>query len=84
MITIDNLQTRLELQGSIQQYIETLLGQGISPAMIEDALNKALLYVKDLAITEFLIALQQESAELQAQFKNEETEQQESEEVNGG
>lgn len=56
---MNDLQTRLELQGSIQQYIENLLNQGISAAMMEDALNKVLLFVKDKAVTEFLIAAQQ-------------------------
>lgn len=53
-----NLQTRLELQGSLQQYVENLLNNGISAAMMEDALNKTLLYVKDRAVTEFLISAQ--------------------------
>lgn len=59
---MNELRTRLELQGSIQQYIESFMyNNNISAAMMEDALNKVLLFVKDKAVTEFLIAAQQAS-----------------------
>lgn len=63
---MNSLKTRLELQGSIQEYIESFMyNNNISAAMMEDALNKVLLYVKDKAVTEFLIAAQQEAASIQ-------------------
>lgn len=60
---MNELQVRLELQGSIQQYIENFLNQGIPATMMEDALNKVLLFVKDKAVTEFLISAQTQQEE---------------------
>lgn len=63
---MNELKTRLELQGSIQQYVESFMrNNSISAAMMEDALSKVLLYVKDKAVTEFLIAAQQEAMSFQ-------------------
>ena len=57
------LQTRLELQGMVQQWINATMQQyNISPSMMDDALSKALLSVKEQVIQEFLIAAQTASS----------------------
>lgn len=54
-----DLQTRLELQGAIQQWVASFMEQNnVSPSMMEDALTKTLLHVKELAIQEFLMDIQ--------------------------
>jgi hypothetical protein len=56
----NNLQTRLELQGAVQQWTASFMqNNGISAAMMEDALNKVLLKLKDRVLEEFLIEQQQ-------------------------
>lgn len=56
---METLQTRLELQSMVQQWINATMQQyDISPSMMDDALSKALLSIKEQVIQEFLIAAQ--------------------------
>lgn len=60
-----NLQTRLELQAAVQQLIDDFMNKNrVSPSMMEDALNKVMINIKDLVITEFLIQQQQQMEEI--------------------
>ena len=60
------LQTRLELQSMVQQWINATMQQyDISPSMMDDALSKALLSIKEQVIQEFLIAAQSASSNQQ-------------------
>lgn len=55
-----NLQMRLELQGSLQQWIDSAMSQyNISAAEMEDAVSKILLKLKDQVVMEYLIEQQQ-------------------------
>ena len=57
------LQTRLELQSMVQQWVNATMQQyDISPSMMDDALSKALLSIRELTIQEFLIAAQTASS----------------------
>jgi len=63
---MNTLQTRLELQGVVQQWVDSFMAQhNISPAMMDDALSKALLNIKELVIQEYLIAAQMASSNQQ-------------------
>lgn len=63
---METLQTRLELQSMVQQWINSIMQQyNISPSMMDDALSKALLSIKELTIQEFLIAAQSASSNQQ-------------------
>ena len=63
---METLQTRLELQSMVQQWVNSTMQQyDISPSMMDDALSKALLSIKELAIQEFLIAAQSASSNQQ-------------------
>ena len=54
-----NLQLRLELQGSLQQWIDSTMQQyNISAAEMEDAMSRALLKLKDQVIRDYLIEQQ--------------------------
>lgn len=56
-----NEQQRLEVQTAIQQYIDSLMTTySISASMIEDAMNKVLIGIKDKSIAEFLQAVQKQ------------------------
>ena len=56
---METLQTRLELQSMVQQWVNATMQQyDISPSMMDDALSKALLSIKEQVIQEFLIAAQ--------------------------
>ena len=62
---MNTLQTRLELQGAVQQWVDSFMAQhNISPAMMDDALSKALLNIKELVIQEYLIAAQMASSNI--------------------
>ena len=59
-----NQQTRLEVQGAIQQWIVSFMNQyGIPAFMMEDALNKVLLQIKDQVVADLLVAAQAQASE---------------------
>lgn len=61
-----NLQTRLEIQGITQQWVDSFMQQyNISPSIMEDALNKVLCNLKDKVILEFLAAAQAQAQQAQ-------------------
>lgn len=54
-----NLQLRLELQGFLQQWIDSTMQQyNISAAEMEDAISRALLKLKDQVLQDYLIEQQ--------------------------
>lgn len=54
---MNELQLRIQVQGAVQQYAEQLLYQNGVPAhIIEDAFSKALGYIKEKSMQEFLNA----------------------------
>lgn len=54
-----NLQTRLELQGSLQQWIDSTMSQfNISAAQMEDAMSKVMLNLKDKVLQDYLLEQQ--------------------------
>jgi hypothetical protein len=54
---MNSLQTRLEVQGATQQWVDSFMLQyGISPSMMEDALTKVLCNLKDKVVIELLSA----------------------------
>ena len=69
---MNTLQTRLELQGTVQQWVNSIMSQyNISPSMMDDALSKVLLNVRELAIQEFIVAAQQATISTQEQVEEE-------------
>ena len=61
----EDLQKRMEVQASVIEWIDFFMKQNnVSASMMEDALSKALISIKDKAIKEFLIYVQ---AQAQAQ-----------------
>ena len=69
---MNTLQTRLELQGTVQQWVNSIMNQyNISPSMMDDALSKVLLNVRELAIQEFIVAAQQATFSTQEQVEEE-------------
>ena len=59
---MNNLQTRLEVQGAVQQWVESFMREyQISPAIMDDALTKVLVNIKELVIQEFITAAQNAS-----------------------
>ena len=59
---MNTFQLRLELQGAVQQWVNTfMIENNVSPAMMDDALSKALLNIRELAIQEYLVAAQASS-----------------------
>lgn len=71
-----NLQLRLELQGSLQQWIDSTMQQyNISAAEMEDAMSRVLLKLKDQVIRDYLIEQQrtyQEALEASSAQENKE------------
>lgn len=58
---MNNLQMRLEVQGAIQQWVASFMQEYHIPAwMMEDALNKVLLVLKDQTVTDLLTAAAQD------------------------
>lgn len=56
---MNTLQTRLELQGSLQQWVDSTMQQfEISAAEMEDAMSRVLLKLKDQVLQDYLIEQQ--------------------------
>ena len=73
-----NLQTRLELQGSLQQWIDSTMTQfNISAAQMEDAMSKVMLSLKDKVLQDYLIEQQQAYEQAMASSSLQEKEQEE-------
>lgn len=57
---MNNLQLRLELQGSLQQWVNSTMQQfNISAAEMEDAMSRVLLRLKDQVLQDYLVEQQQ-------------------------
>ena len=55
----EDLQKRMEVQASVIEWIDFFMKQNnISASMMEDALSKALISIKDKTIKEFLVFAQ--------------------------
>lgn len=55
----EDLQKRMEVQASVIEWIDFFMKQNnVSASMMEDALSKALISIKDKAIKEFLVFAQ--------------------------
>ena len=76
-----NLQLRLELQGSLQQWIDSTMQQyNISAAEMEDAMSRVLIKLKDQVLQDYLVEQQRAYQEaLEASSAQDEKE----EDVNG-
>lgn len=61
------LELRFELQSSLQQWVDSIMQRyNISAAMMEDAMSKILLSLKDKAWQEYLLEQQKAYAEMLA------------------
>lgn len=77
----NSIQLRLELQASLQQWIDSTMQQyDISSAMMEDAVTKVLVQLKDKVFQEYLV--EQAKRYQQAAASSADLEQEE--DVNGG
>lgn len=66
-------QFRIEVQNSVKSYVQQLMRQYQVPAaMMEDALNAALLDIKPLVLAQLMASLQQEEPEDQETNQEEE------------
>ena len=66
-------QFRIEVQNSVKSYVQQLMRQYQVPAaMMEDALNAALLDIKPLVLAQLMASLQQEDSEDQEVNQEEE------------
>ena len=60
----EDLQKRMEVQASVIEWVDFFMKQNdVSASMMEDALSKALISIKDKAIKEFLVFAQQQAKE---------------------
>ena len=58
----EDLQKRMEVQASVIEWIDFFMKQNnVSASMMEDALSKALISIKDKAIKEFLVFAQSQA-----------------------
>lgn len=77
----NSIQLRLELQVSLQQWIDSTMQQyNISSAMMEDAVTKVLVQLKDKVFQEYLI----EQAKMYQQAAASSADLEQEEDVNGG
>jgi len=84
---MNNLQLRFELQASLQQYVANVMQQYQIPAsMMEDALNKLLLEIKEQVWIDYLTEQQQAMYEAQIAVQQQQeasVQEEQEEEVNG-
>ena len=67
-----NLQKRLELQGSLQQWVDSTMSQfDISAIEMEDAISRVLLNLKNKILQDYLIEQQQAYQEALASSNSE-------------
>ena len=77
-----NLQTRLELQGSLQNWVDSTMTQfNISAAQMEDAMSKVMLNLKDRVLQDYL--LEQQEAYQKAMASSSPLEEEQEEDVDG-
>lgn len=70
---MNNLQLRLELQVSLQRWVDnTMSNYNISAAEMEDALSRVLLKLKDKIFEDYLIEQQQAYQEMMNASSNQE------------
>lgn len=70
---MNNLQLRLELQVSLQRWIDTTMSNyNISTAEMEDALSRILLKLKDKVFEDYLLEQQQAYQEMMKASSNQE------------
>lgn len=70
---MNNLQLRLELQVSLQRWIDTTMSNyNISTAEMEDALSRILLKLKDKVFEDYLLEQQQTYQEMIKASSNQE------------
>lgn len=70
---MNNLQLRLELQVSLQRWIDTTMSNyNISTAEMEDALSRILLKLKDKVFEDYLLEQQQAYQEMTKASSNQE------------
>lgn len=70
---MNNLQLRLELQISLQRWIDsTMSNYNISAAEMEDALSRVLLKLKDKVFEDYLVEQQQAYQEMMNASSNQE------------
>lgn len=70
---MNNLQLRLELQTSLQRWIDTTMSNyNISAAEMEDALSRILLKMKDKVFEDYLLEQQQAYQEIMEASSNQE------------
>lgn len=70
---MNNLQLRLELQVSLQRWIDTTMSNyNISTAEMEDALSRVLLKLKDKVFEDYLLEQQQAYQEMIKASSNQE------------
>ncbi len=70
---MDNLQLRLELQVSLQRWVDnTMSNYNISAAEMEDALSRILLKLKDKVFEDYLVEQQQAYQEMMNASSNQE------------
>ena len=75
---MNELQIRLEVQGAIQQWVASFMEEYQIPAyMMEDALNKVLLNLKDQVVTDLLTAAAQVQLTQEQQVESESPQEQE-------
>lgn len=57
---MNEFELRLRLQNTIQDYVnQVMISNNVSAAMMEDALNKVLINLKDKVLLEFIAAASQ-------------------------
>lgn len=55
----ENLEKRMQVQAAVNEWVNNFMrGNNLSASIVEDALSKTLLSIKDQAMREFLIYIQ--------------------------
>ncbi len=54
---MNELELRIRVQNTLEQTVDSMINQGVSFTMVEDALYKALSNVKDKAYQELIISV---------------------------
>ena len=74
---MSDFEFRMRIQGAVQEFVENFMKQNnLSAAVMEDAMNKSMVWLKDLILKETILSM--------TQAKPQEEPESEKEESNGG
>lgn len=70
---MSDFEFRMRIQGAVQEFVENFMKQNnLSAAVMEDAMNKSMVWLKDQVLKETILSISQTSAPQEEELEKEE------------